>query len=155
MMLSAQTQGGCGEAERTGTAMTTRFLTPFERLGGREPLHRIIDDFYTRIDADPELRPVFPADLVPGREKQKLFLEQWLGGEPLYEREHGPPMMRRRHLPFAITVPAAERWLAHFGAALDADGTDATLATEIMTALRPVAMRMVNAREVEGPQGSA
>ena len=134
--------------------MTTRFLTPFERLGGREVLHRIIDDFYERIDADAELRPIFPDDLVPGREKQKLFLEQWLGGEPLYERAHGPPMMRRRHLPFAITVPAAERWLTHFGAALAASGTDEGLAEEIMTALRPVAMRMVNTREVEGP-GSA
>ena len=132
--------------------MTARFLTPFERLGGREVLHRIIDDFYARIDADAELRPIFPDDLVPGREKQKLFLEQWLGGEPLYERAHGPPMMRRRHLPFAITVPAAERWLAHFEGALVADGTDEALATEIMTALRPVAMRMVNTREVEGPQ---
>jgi len=130
--------------------MTTRFLTPFERLGGRAVLHRVVDDFYARIDADAELRPVFPDDLVPGREKQKLFLEQWLGGEPLYERAHGPPMMRRRHLPFAITVPAAERWLTHFAAALAADGTDEGLATEIMTALRPLAMRMVNTREVEG-----
>lgn len=129
--------------------MTARFLTPFERLGGREVLHRIIDDFYTRIDADDELRPIFPADLVPGREKQKLFLEQWLGGEPLYERTHGPPMMRRRHLPFVISVPAAERWLTHFEGALVADGTDRALAAEIMAALRPVAMRMVNTREVE------
>ena len=128
-----------------------RPATPFERLGGRDALHRIVDDFYARIDADSELRPIFPDDLVPGREKQKLFLEQWLGGEPLYEHAHGPPMMRRRHLPFAITVPAAERWLVHFGAALDADWTDANLASEIMTALRPVAMRMVNTTEVEGP----
>lgn len=133
--------------------MTARFLTPFERLGGREVLHRIVDDFYARIDADPELRAIFPDDLVPGREKQKLFLEQWLGGEPLYERAHGPPMMRRRHLPFVITVPAAERWLTHFEGALVADGTEEPLATEIMTALRPVAMRMVNTREVEGPRG--
>lgn len=130
--------------------MTARFLTPFERLGGRAVLHRIVDEFYTRIDADAELRPIFPDDLVPGREKQKLFLEQWLGGEPLYERAHGPPMMRRRHLPFAITVSAAERWLTHFEAALEADGTEEGLATEIMTALRPLAMRMVNTREVEG-----
>ncbi|MXW23449.1 MAG: globin [Chloroflexi bacterium] len=133
--------------------MTARFLTPFERLGGRAALHRIIDDFYARIDADRELRPIFPDDLVPGRERQKLFLEQWLGGEPLYESAHGPPMMRRRHLPFRITVPGAERWLTHFEAALVADGTDEVLAAEIMTALRPLAMRMVNTREVETQQG--
>ena len=133
--------------------MSARPPTPFDRLGGREALHRLVDDFYARVEADADLRPIFPPDLVPGRERQKLFLEQWLGGEPLYERAHGPPMMRRRHLPFAITVPAAERWLAHFEAALAASGADAALASEIMDALRPFALRMVNTSDVEGPRG--
>ena len=131
--------------------MTTSPPTPFDRLGGRDALHRVVDDFYARVEADAELRPIFPADLVPGRERQKLFLEQWLGGEPLYERAHGPPMMRRRHLPFPITVPAAERWLLHFRAALDASGADAALAAEIMDALGPFALRMVNTQDVEAP----
>lgn len=125
--------------------------TPFERLGGREVLHGIVDDFYARIDADAALRLIFPADLVPGRERQKLFLEQWLGGERAYERAHGPPMMRRRHLPFAITAPAAEQWLVHFGAALEAAGVGEELTGEMMTALRPLALRMVNTEEVAGP----
>lgn len=123
--------------------------TPFERLGGREAVARLIDAFYDRIEADPALRPLFPADLTAGRERQKWFFEQWLGGEPLYSRRRGPPALRRRHLPFAITERGAERWLAHFGAALDACGADASLARDVLEALRPVARRIVNTVEVE------
>ena len=132
-----------------------RRRTPFARLGGRESVARLVDAFYDRIEADAELRPVFPADLGPGREKQKAFLEQWLGGEPRYERAHGPPALRRRHLPFAITERAAERWLAHFAATLAACEVDLDLAAEILAALRPVALRMVNTAEVKGTQPEA
>ena len=126
--------------------------TPFARLGGREAVARLVDAFYDRIEADAELRPVFPADLGPGRDKQRLFLEQWLGGEPRYEQAHGPPALRRRHLPFAITEAAAERWLAHFAAALDACEVEPDLAAEVLAALRTVARRMVNTTAVEGAQ---
>ena len=80
--------------------------TRFARLGGREALARLVDAFYSRIERDPELRPIFPEDLAPGREKQKRFLEQWLGGEPRYAQRYGEPALRRRHLPFPITAPA-------------------------------------------------
>ena len=126
--------------------------TPFARLGGRAAVARLVDAFYDRVEADPELRAVFPADLGPGRERQKLFLEQWLGGEPRYERAYGPPALRRRHLPFAITEAAAERWLAHFAAALDECAVEPDLAAEVLAALRPVALRMVNTTAVEGPR---
>ena len=129
-----------------------RSSTPFSRLGGRDAVARLVEAFYDRIEADPELRPVFPAELGPGREKQQAFLEQWLGGEPRYERAHGPPALRRRHRRFAITERAAERWLAHFAAALAACEVDLDLAAEILAALRPVALRMVNTTEVEGTQ---
>ena len=138
---------------REGTTATGEAApTPFERLGGREAVARLVDAFYDRIEADPELRPLFPADLAAGRERQKWFFEQWLGGEPLYSRRRGPPALRRRHLPFAIAERDAERWLAHFGAALDACGADAGLARDVLEALRPVARRIVNTVEVgRGP----
>jgi hemoglobin len=124
--------------------------TPFERLGSRDAVARLVDAFYDRIEADAELRPIFPADPGPGRAKQQLFLEQWLGGAPAYQRRYGPPAMRRRHLPFAITEHAAERWLAHFAAALEACETEPELAAEVLAALRPLALRIVNTSGVEG-----
>ena len=118
--------------------------TPFERLGGREAVRRLIDEFYRRVGDDPELRPLFPADLEPGIEKQKLFMEQWLGGAPLYSLQHGPPMLRRRHFPHVITRAHAEGWLSHMRAALEAVSTDRELIDEVLQRLGPLALHMVN-----------
>ena len=128
--------------------------TRFERLGGRDALETIVHTFYDRIDADPELRPVFPPDLRPGRDKQAAFLEQWMGGEPRYSQIYGEPALRRRHRPFAITERGAERWLEHFAAALEAHEVEEALAREIMDALRPIALRMVNTTEVRTRPGA-
>src|SRR5687767_7994824 len=123
--LAPRTPGAAGEP-RTPRA------TPFERLGGREAVRSLIDEFYRRVEGDPELRPLFPADLEPGIEKQKLFMEQWLGGEPLYSLEHGQPMLRRRHFPHVITRDHAARWLSHMRAALDAVGAERELVDEVL-----------------------
>ena len=106
-----------------------------ERIGGRAVIERIVDDFYDRIEADELLRPMFPEDLTKGREKQKFFLEQWLGGEPRYSERYGHPRLRRRHFPFVIDERAAGRWLHHMTSAMRAAG------------LGPLARQMVNATE--------
>ena len=113
-------------------------------------MERLVEALYDRIEADAELRTLFPADLGPGRERQQWFLEQWLGGEPRYSRERGEPFLRRRHFPFVITEAAAERWLSHMAASLSeiarsGAGVDAAVAAEVMQRLRPLALHMVNA----------
>jgi hemoglobin len=119
----------------------------FVRIGGRPAVERIVDDFYARIEADPDMRPIFPADMAPGREKQKLFMEQWLGGEPRYSDRFGHPRLRRRHFPFPIEERHAGRWLHHMTSAMRAAGvSDADLA-EILAGLGPLAHHMVNAGE--------
>lgn len=122
--------------------------TRFERLGGRDALVAIVETFYDRIEADPELRPVFPPNLRPGRDKQAAFLEQWMGGEPRYTQRYGEPALRRRHRPFTITERGAERWLALLEASFEAHEVEEALTREIMDALRPLALRMVNTTEV-------
>ncbi len=134
--------------------MSAEPRTRFERLGGRDALAAIVETFYDRIQADPELRPVFPPDLRPGRDKQAAFLEQWMGGEPRYSQRYGEPALRRRHRPFAITERGAERWLAHFAAALEAHEVEQALTRELMDALRPLALRMVNTTEVRTRPGA-
>ena len=122
--------------------------TRFQRLGGRAALEAIVDTFYARIDGDPELRPVFPPDLRPGRDKQAVFLEELFGGEARYAQLYGEAALRRRHRAFTITERAAERWLAHFSASLDEHRVEEDLAREVMDGLRPLALRMVNTMEV-------
>ena len=108
---------------------------------------RIVDAFYERVVRDPELRPIFPRDLCPGREKQKLFLEQWLGGAERYSERNGPAMLRRRHSPFVISERAAERWLHHMTEALRECDVPPDVASEMLAGLGPLARRMVNEGE--------
>jgi hemoglobin len=119
----------------------------FDRVGGRDGVSRLIDAFYDRVEADPELRPLFPPDMGPGREKQKWFFEQWLGGEPLYSQRFGHPRLRMRHFPIVIDERAAGRWLRHFGEALRACHIAAEDIEEIMAGLGPLAQHMVNANQ--------
>ena len=134
-------------AAEPGPARDAQGRTLFERLGGREAVERLVDTFYDYVEQDPELRPIFPAELGPGREKQKLFLEQWLGGEPRYSQRYGHPRLRLRHFPFVISERAAGRWLQHMGRALRECGVADYVAAEIMEGLGPLARQMVNEGE--------
>lgn len=118
--------------------------TPFERIGGREVVERVVDVFYDRMEADELLRPLFPDDMTAGREKQKAFMEEWLGGTPRYSSVQGHPMLRRRHLPFVIGEREAGRWLHHMTAALRECDVDPALVAEILQRLGPLAHHMVN-----------
>ncbi|MSQ41874.1 MAG: hypothetical protein EXR65_02415 [Dehalococcoidia bacterium] len=118
--------------------------TLFERAGGRAAVERIVERFYDRIERDPELRPLFPADLAAGLEKQRLFLEQWLGGEERYSQRYGHPRLRRRHFPFVISERAAGRWLRHMAEALREAGVPEDARAEMLAGLRPLAHHMVN-----------
>ena len=119
--------------------------TLFQRIGGRPTVERLVAEFYERIERDPALRSLFPADLGPGREKQALFLEQWLGGEPRYSEIFGHPRLRRRHFPFVIDERAAGRWLRHMAEATRAAGIGTPERAEILRGLGPLAHHMVNA----------
>ncbi len=118
--------------------------TPFERVGGREAVLRIVADFYARVRTDSLLRPLFPDNLEPGIERQQLFMEQWLGGAPLFSEAHGHPMLRRRHFPFVIGQAHATRWLEHMREAFESSGASIDLVDEIMQRLEPLAFHMVN-----------
>lgn len=130
----------------------TREPALLERIGGRPVVERIVREFYDRVEADPELRRVFPADLTAGREKQTLFMEQWLGGEPRYSEQYGHPRLRMRHFPFVIDERAAGLWLRHMGEAFRAAGVPEREMQEVFAGLGPLAKHMVNADQ-DVPRG--
>lgn len=86
---------------------------------GDAGFRRLVEVFYRRVEADPILRPIFPADLAQGRERQYLFLRQYFGGPDDYNQRVGDPQLRRRHLPFPITLEARGVWVSHMFAAID------------------------------------
>ena len=116
----------------------------FERIGGRPTVECVVDALYAHIASDARIRALFPADLNAGRAKQRLFFEQWLGGEARYSARYGSPRLRQRHLPFPIDRAAAQHWLTHMAEALSECRVDAATAAEIMADLRPLALHMVN-----------
>ena len=88
---------------------------PYDLLGGNAAVHRLVTRFYNLMDSVPEyyiIRKLHPADLAGSREKLYLFLSGWLGGPQLYAEKFGHPMLRARHLPFAIGLAERDAWLA-------------------------------------------
>ncbi|HTS85023.1 MAG TPA: group II truncated hemoglobin [Usitatibacter sp.] len=96
--------------------------TPYEMIGGEEKLRAIVDRFYDLMELEPryaQLRAVHGSTLEHAREKLFMFLSGWLGGPPLYTDRFGHPMLRARHLPFAIGTVERDQWMACMGQALE------------------------------------
>jgi hemoglobin len=94
----------------------------YDLAGGDAPFRRLVDSFYARIERDPLLRPLFPADLEPGKERQFLFITQYFGGPARYNELRGHPRLRMRHAPFLIGQAQRDAWVAHMLAAIDDAG---------------------------------
>ena len=89
--------------------------TSFERIGGEHGTRALVDRFYNLMDLDPaakELRALHPTTLDGSRDKLFWFLCGWLGGPQHYTDRFGQPMLRARHLPFAIGIKERDQWLA-------------------------------------------
>ena len=96
--------------------------TPYELVGGDRAVRELVDRFYDLMDFEPayrELRLVHGSTLESAREKLYLFLSGWLGGPPLYMDRYGHPMLRARHLPFAIGTGERDQWLACMAQAME------------------------------------
>ena len=119
----------------------------FELAGGREGIAALVDAFYDRVAADDGIRPVYPADLAPGREKLKLFFEQWFGGPEVYSERYGHPRLRLRHFPYVIDERHAGLWLKHMREAMIAHGLPREAIDQLFEKLAPLAKHMVNAHE--------
>ena len=78
----------------------------YESLG-EERLTDLLDRFYDKVFKSELISHLFqntPKDII--KQKQKLFLTQFLGGPPAYTETIGPPKMRQRHIPHKITNEA-------------------------------------------------
>jgi hemoglobin len=93
--------------------------TLFQAVGGLETFVRLVDAFYRRVETDPLLRPMYPADLTESHEHLALFLAQYFGGPCTYSAQRGHPRLRMRHVPFTIDAAARDAWLTHMRAAVE------------------------------------
>jgi len=124
--------------------MTEPVQTPYELIGGAETLSRLVDTFYDLVKQNPVISPLFPDDLSPVKERQYMFLTQFLGGPPLYTEHRGHPMLRARHMRFPIGVKEAEAWLSCMNEAMDRTGLKGEIREFIFERLRITAHHMIN-----------
>ncbi len=120
--------------------------TPYEQLGGEVAVQKLVDRFYDLMDEKKEvgiLRKMHAKSLRVSREKLFLFLSGWLGGPQLYVEKYGHPMLRRRHLPFAIGELEKDQWMLCMNQALD-EQTEEPLRKQLSEALASVANHMKN-----------
>jgi hemoglobin len=91
--------------------------TLYDRLGGREGIRAVVDEFYGRLLADDDLGPFFEdTDMESLKEHQTDHLVEAAGGPAEYT---GPPV-REAHLHVPFTEAHIGRAVDHLSASLDA-----------------------------------
>lgn len=108
-------------------------MSVYNEAGGMTFFEALVDRFYDGVASDPVLLRVYPdpGDLSSARHHLTLFLAQYWGGPPDYDRERGHPRLRMRHMPFAIGPEERDHWLAHMRAAITAVVPPPTVAARL------------------------
>ena len=125
--------------------MTT--ITPYDAIGGEKSLLSLVDRFYFYMDTLPEaqdIRAMHQPNLASAKAKLFKFLSGWLGGPNLFIEEYGHPMLRARHLPFAIGEPERNQWMLCMNKALAEMTMDPRLKANLENALQQLSTRMIN-----------
>jgi len=127
--------------------MSTPITTShYDLLGGESAVRKLVDRFYDLMDEKQEvqaLRKLHAKSLRVSREKLFLFLSGWLGGPQLYVEKYGHPMLRKRHLPFAIDASQRDQWLLCINEALD-EQVKEPMRQQLKDSFAKVADHMIN-----------
>jgi hemoglobin len=121
--------------------------TAYELIGGESRLRELVDRFYDIMQLEPDfagIHAMHPNPNDSSREKLFMFLSGWLGGPNLFIERHGHPMLRARHLPFAIGTTERDQWLRCMAMALEDLGYDYDLRLRLMGAFYQTADWMRN-----------
>lgn len=100
---------------------------------GEDGFQRLVAAFYQQVPTDEFLGPMYPPDDLAGAEARlRGFLIGRFGGPQTYIQERGHPKLRMRHMPFALTPAARDRWVTLMENALD----EVSFSTEVDALLR-------------------
>src|SRR5262245_7672693 len=118
---------------------------PYERLCGIYAIRPVVDEFYARVLADPDLAPYFVGhDVARIKRHQVLFLSWMLGGPFTYP---GRPL-EAAHRGLGITSADYDRVVVHLRGTLADAGAPDDIVTTITDALA-----QAKAEVVESPTG--
>lgn len=108
----------------------------YDRIGGREALEAVVEDFYTRVLADEALRPFFTGiNMTRMKGRQVEFFAAALGGPDPYIGAS----MKQVHRGRGITRYHFDLVACHLTDALTGAGVPSELVAEIIAAISPLA----------------
>ncbi len=125
-----------------------------QRFGGPAAVTRLVEAFYRAMDTRADartIRAMHEPDLARTRAVLVDYLCEWMGGERRYSARHGPPALRRRHMPFAIDDHARDAWMACMRQALAETCPDAALRGELASAFFKIAHHLRNTETHDPP----
>ena len=108
----------------------------YESIGGEPALAAVVDDFYVRVLADPQLAGFFVGTNMPKlKGRQVEFFAAALGGPDFYQGAS----IRQVNAGRGISQADFDRVAFHLTAALAAAGVPAGIITQIAEAVTPLA----------------
>lgn len=105
--------------------MRTGMNSPYEQIGGREPVLKLAEHFYDLMEQrEPELTALHERDELGAvsrrsRDRFASFLLGWLGGPDDYVRANGHPRLRMRHGRVVVNIAMRDAWLRCMYAAME------------------------------------
>jgi hemoglobin len=116
--------------------------TIYERIGGHEALEAVVEDFYVRVLADPQLSGFFAGtNMNRLKGKQVEFFAAALGGPEPYTGA----TMKQVHQGRGITMHHFNLVAGHLAGALSAAGVPSETVTAIIGAIAPLAPEIASA----------
>jgi hemoglobin len=97
-------------------------MTYFTKIGGAPAVDKIVEEFFTRMEALPEARTVremHSDDLAKTKGVMKRYFSELLGGTMQFPQERGHPALQARHAAFAIGPQERDAWMRCMREALE------------------------------------
>ena len=121
--------------------MTAGEVSTYEMMGGEPALVAVVDDFYERVLADPQLAAFFAGANMPKlKGRQVEFFTVALGGPDVYQGGS----MRQVHVGRGIGQADFDKVAFHLTSALAAAGVPAETIAQIAAAITPLADEIVS-----------
>lgn len=116
-------------------------ISIYDAIGGEQALVAVVDDFYARVLADPQLAGFFAGANMPKlKGRQVEFFAAALGGPDIYQGAS----MRKVHQGRGISRADFDRVAVHLTAALADAGVPAETIGQIAEAITPLADDIVS-----------
>lgn len=117
-------------------------MSIYDSIGGAPAVTRAVDDFYTRVLADPRLAPYFVGvDLTRLKAHQRAFIAAAVGGPAIYRGRD----MARAHARLDIADAEFDAVVGHLVGTLIELGVPTDTVAQIGSSLAPLRSQVVTA----------